>query len=166
MNDHGPDSKRRERRRAHNGKVRRPSQASRNKSSPRPVSKPSGRPTKRGPSDQPSSQGPGQSNNKHIGHKGGLQARPAYRYRPLSLSVSLSLSLSLSLFLSVYRKHTGGEKRQTASKQSGDSRLATQTSSSQALVRTASRTANRNPSFSPLTLTHTHTLSLSLSPCF
>ena len=45
-NGHGPDSHRRECRHAHNGEVRRPSQASRSKSSPWPVSKPYGQPTK------------------------------------------------------------------------------------------------------------------------
>ena len=45
-NGHGPDSKRRECRGAHNGRIRRPSQASSAKSSPRPVSQPYGQPTK------------------------------------------------------------------------------------------------------------------------
>ena len=53
------------------------------------------------PTSKASSQGPGQSIDQQIGHKEGLQARPASRHGPLSVSVSLSPSISLSLSLSL-----------------------------------------------------------------
>ena len=83
------------------------------------------------PTSQASSQGYWQSINQQIGHAEGLQKTSGFPTRaplPLSLSllISVSLSLSLSLSPSVCRKHTGGETRQTASKELGDSSPASQ----------------------------------------
>ena len=125
------------------------------------------------PASQASSQGPGQSLNQHIGHKEGLQARPASRHGPLSLSVSLSpslplslhpsLSLSLSLFflLCIGSTQEGRHGRRQASNRETATWPPRQ-AASQALVRTTSRTASRIPLFPSLSYTHTHILSLSL----
>ena len=118
------------------------------------------------PTSKASRQGPGQSINQQIGHKEGLQTR-------LSLSpylrLSLSLSLSVSLFPSVCRKHTGGETRQTASKQSGDGSPASQPlghPDKQLAKPWSGQPAEQPAATRDFPLSHTHSLSLSLpSPC-
>ena len=115
------------------------------------------------PASQASSQGPGQSLNQHIGHKGGLQARPASRHGPLSLSVSLSPSLSpshsLAFLLCIGSTQEGRHGRWHASNQE-TATWPPRPATSQALVRTTSRTASLNPLFPSLSLSLSLTLSL------
>ena len=124
------------------------------------------------PASQASSQGPGQSLNQHIGHKEGLQARPASRHGPhlhlcLLLPVSLSLSLSLSLFAGTLRMKNGhgpdSHRRECRHAHNGEVRRPSQASSNKSSPRPVSKPYGQPTKSSMLSLSLS--LSLPLSFC-